>query len=57
LGRVGGSGGVVAIGRDGDVALPFNCTGMYRGYVKDDGIVYTAIYDEPYWAQKDSKPL
>ena len=48
LGRVGGSGGVVAVGRDGTLALPFNCAGMYRGYVRDDGIVYTAIYNEPY---------
>ncbi len=48
LGRLGGSGGLVAVGRDGDVALPFNCSGMYRGYVKTDGIVYTAIYDEAY---------
>jgi beta-aspartyl-peptidase (threonine type) len=50
LGRVGGSGGVIAVGRDGTLALPFNCAGMYRGYVRDDGIVYTAIYDEPYEA-------
>jgi L-asparaginase / beta-aspartyl-peptidase len=50
LGKVGGSGGLVAIGRDGALALPFNSAGMYRGYVKDDGIVYTAIYDEPYEA-------
>jgi beta-aspartyl-peptidase (threonine type) len=50
LGRIGGSGGVVAVGHDGTLALPFNCTGMYRGYVRDDGIVYTAIYDEPYEA-------
>ncbi len=48
LGRVGGSGGLVAVGRDGELALPFNCDGMYRGYVKTDGIVYTAIYDEAY---------
>jgi beta-aspartyl-peptidase (threonine type) len=48
LRRVGGSGGVIAIGHDGAVALPFNCSGMYRGYVQHDGIVYTAIYDEPY---------
>ena len=48
LGRVGGSGGLVAVGRDGELALPFNCAGMYRGYVETDGIVYTAIYDEPY---------
>jgi beta-aspartyl-peptidase (threonine type) len=50
LGQVGGSGGLVAIGRDGTLALPFNCAGMYRGYVRDAGIVYTAIYDEPYEA-------
>lgn len=48
LATVGGSGGLVAIGRDGTPALPFNCAGMYRGYVNCDGIVYTAIYDEPY---------
>jgi L-asparaginase / beta-aspartyl-peptidase len=50
LGRIGGSGGLVAIGRDGALALPFNCAGMYRGYVRDDGIVYTAIYNEAYEA-------
>jgi L-asparaginase / beta-aspartyl-peptidase len=50
LGRIGGSGGLVAVGSDGSVALPFNCAGMYRGYVQDDGIVYTAIYDETYEA-------
>jgi beta-aspartyl-peptidase (threonine type) len=48
VGRIGGAGGLVAIGRDGEVALPFNCSGMYRGYVKSDGIVYTAIYDEAF---------
>src|SRR5712691_3975549 len=48
LDRLGGSGGLVAVGRDGELALPFNCSGMYRGYVKSDGIVYTAIYDEAY---------
>ena len=48
LGRIGGSGGLVAVSRDGELALPFNCAGMYRGYVEADGIVYTAIYDEPY---------
>jgi beta-aspartyl-peptidase (threonine type) len=48
LGRAGGSGGLVAVGGDGTLVLPFNCAGMYRGYVQGDGIVYTAIYDEPY---------
>jgi L-asparaginase / beta-aspartyl-peptidase len=50
LGAVGGSGGLVAVGHDGALVLPFNCAGMYRGYVKDGGIVYTAIYNEPYTA-------
>jgi beta-aspartyl-peptidase (threonine type) len=50
LGQKGGSGGLVAVGRDGTVALPFNCAGMYRGYVTDDGIAYTAIYDEGFTA-------
>jgi beta-aspartyl-peptidase (threonine type) len=50
LGRVGGSGGVIAVGHDGTLALPFNCAGMYRGYVKDNEIVYTAIYNEAYEA-------
>jgi beta-aspartyl-peptidase (threonine type) len=48
LGRIGGEGGLVAVGRDGGPVLPFNCSGMYRGYVGYDRIVYTAIYDEPY---------
>ena len=48
LGRIGGSGGLVAVAADGTVALPFNCSGMYRGYVQEDGRIHTAIYDEPY---------
>jgi beta-aspartyl-peptidase (threonine type) len=50
LGRVGGSGGIVAVGRDGSLALPFNCDGMYRAYARDDGTVYTAIYQEEFTA-------
>ncbi|MGE3784980.1 MAG: isoaspartyl peptidase/L-asparaginase, partial [Alphaproteobacteria bacterium] len=48
LGRIGGSGGLVAVGRDGAPALPFNCSGMYRGFAMADGVIRTAIYDEPY---------
>jgi beta-aspartyl-peptidase (threonine type) len=43
-----GSGGLIAIGRNGELTLPFNSSGMYRGYVRSDGILYTAIYDEDY---------
>jgi beta-aspartyl-peptidase (threonine type) len=51
LGAVGGSGGLVAIDRDGNIAAPFNCSGMYRGFAREDGTLHTAIYDEPYRAQ------
>ena len=48
LARAGGSGGLVAVDRDAGLALPLNCSGMYRGYVTADGVIHTAIYDEPY---------
>ena len=44
----GGSGGVIAVDRDGGYTLPFNCAGMYRGVVTGDGVLRTAIYDEPW---------
>jgi beta-aspartyl-peptidase (threonine type) len=48
LSELGGRGGVVAIDRDGRLALPFNADGMYRGYVRADGVIGSAIWDEPY---------
>jgi beta-aspartyl-peptidase (threonine type) len=47
LAPAGGSGGVIAVDHAGNVSLPFNCSGMYRGVVRDDGRLLTAIYDEP----------
>lgn len=37
LPALGGSGGLIAVDREGNVALPFNCEGMYRawGYAGD----------------------
>jgi L-asparaginase / beta-aspartyl-peptidase len=48
LAKFGGRGGVVAVDRTGVLALPFNTSGMYRGYVDADGAIRTAIWDEPY---------
>ena len=48
LGAIGGSGGLVAVGRDGSLALPFNSIGMYRGFVTGDGAIRTAVFDEAY---------
>jgi len=44
----GGRGGVVAVDRTRTLTLPFNTAGMYRGYVRTDGTIHTAIWDEPY---------
>jgi L-asparaginase / beta-aspartyl-peptidase len=41
---LGGTGGLIAIDRQGNIALPFNTDGMYRGCVKIDGASFVAIY-------------
>ena len=48
LARVGGTGGVVAVDRKGNVAMPFNTEGMYRGYKTSGGASGVFIFsDEP----------
>jgi L-asparaginase / beta-aspartyl-peptidase len=42
----GATGGVVAVDRYGNVAMPFNTTGMYRGYVKSTGEKQIAIFGD-----------
>jgi beta-aspartyl-peptidase (threonine type) len=42
----GGSGGVIALDREGNISMPFNTPGMYRGYVDTDGNVVVKIYGE-----------
>jgi beta-aspartyl-peptidase (threonine type) len=44
----GGDGGLIAIGPSGLPVLPFNSTGMYRGYAGPDGVAHTAIHREAY---------
>ncbi len=36
LKKAGGSGGLVALDKDGNIAMPFNTPGMYRGYVRGE---------------------
>jgi L-asparaginase / beta-aspartyl-peptidase len=40
----GGDGGAVALDRDGTIAMAFNTSGMYRGWIHPDGSRGTAIY-------------
>ena len=44
LAEVGGSGGLIAVDREGNVCLPFNSPGMYRAWLDRDGGIRTAIY-------------
>lgn len=45
LTRLGGTGGVIALDAKGNIAMPFNTDGMYRGYAKP-GERKTAIFKE-----------
>lgn len=44
--KMGGEGGVIAIDRSGNIAMPFNSEGMYRGYMKADGKSEVLIYKD-----------
>ncbi|WP_323039199.1 isoaspartyl peptidase/L-asparaginase [Gemmobacter sp.] len=39
-----GTGGLVAVDRHGNIAMPFNCEGMYRGMVRQGEEAKTLIY-------------
>ena len=43
---LGGDGGVIALDASGNLAMPFNTEGMYRGYVTRSGEVVTKIYGD-----------
>ena len=43
---LGGDGGVIALDRRGRLAMPFNTTGMYRGYVTGDGDIVVKIFGD-----------
>ena len=42
--KLGGTGGLIAIDKNGNIALPFNTSGMYRGYVDASGKIVVDIY-------------
>ncbi|MCF0058448.1 isoaspartyl peptidase/L-asparaginase family protein [Dyadobacter sp. CY356] len=42
----GGEGGLIALDRNGNIAMPFNSEGMYRGYIKADGKSEVMIYKD-----------
>jgi beta-aspartyl-peptidase (threonine type) len=44
--KAGGEGGVIAMDSQGQVTMPFNSTGMYRGYMGEDGMAHVAIFQQ-----------
>jgi beta-aspartyl-peptidase (threonine type) len=44
LTMAGGTGGLIAIDRKGNIAMPFNTPGMFRGYLKSTGEKEIAIF-------------
>lgn len=46
LGKLGGTGGVIALDSAGNFAMPFNTSGMYRAYVDKSGTPVIMIYKE-----------
>ncbi|MGI8431378.1 MAG: isoaspartyl peptidase/L-asparaginase family protein [Chthoniobacterales bacterium] len=44
VGKIGGTGGLIARDRQGNMAMPFNTSGMYRGSVDASGKISVEIY-------------
>jgi len=44
LGELGGDGGLIAVDKEGNITMPFNTEGMYRGYMTSDGKKEVLIY-------------
>jgi beta-aspartyl-peptidase (threonine type) len=44
--KLGGDGGLIAVDAQGNVAMPFNTEGMYRGFVTSAGNTGIAIYKD-----------
>lgn len=43
---LGGDGGIIALDTAGNVTMPFNTAGMYRGSIDREGHLFVAIFDE-----------
>jgi beta-aspartyl-peptidase (threonine type) len=43
---LGGDGGLIALDKDGNVSMPFNTEGMYRGCITKDGKIEVYIYKD-----------
>ncbi|MCS7013540.1 MAG: isoaspartyl peptidase/L-asparaginase [Chloroherpetonaceae bacterium] len=44
IGQLGGDGGMIILDKHGNIAMPFNSEGMYRGYINEKGEPVVEIY-------------
>ena len=44
--NLGGDGGLIALDKDGNVTMPFNTEGMYRGTLSSEGKIEVFIYKD-----------
>lgn len=44
--KAGGSGGVISVDKSGNISMPFNSTGMFRGFASADGKEGIFIYKD-----------
>lgn len=52
LKKLEGTGGVIALDKDGNVSMDFNTDGMYRAFMDDQGSLTIGIYKENFPTQK-----
>ncbi|MFC5740260.1 isoaspartyl peptidase/L-asparaginase family protein [Dyella tabacisoli] len=53
---MGGNGGAIALDASGNVAMPFNTDGMFRGWIGADGVAHVAIYGDESDGTDDPMP-
>jgi beta-aspartyl-peptidase (threonine type) len=46
VGDLGGKGGFIALDRQGNIAMPFNTDGMFRGIIRANGEISIAVFPE-----------
>lgn len=56
VGQLGGDGGLIALDRSGNLAMPYNSEGMYRAWIDSHGVIRVAIHgDEESVADRTSQ--
>ncbi len=40
------TGGLIAVDKNGNIAMPYNTSGMFRGYIKSDGTIKVMIFGD-----------